>query len=113
MDWGRGAARRVENSSIRLSCEEQDRCLQFCEQIPGNEEKVVEINFILTIPTNALNHLNTTRELKIEEVISAFDNTGKKVELLTNGLLGRIKIDFKQMVKIQATKTQPTKIHPQ
>ncbi len=34
MDWERGAARRVENSSIRLSCEEQDRCLQFCEQIP-------------------------------------------------------------------------------
>ena len=76
-----------------------------------NEEKVVEITFIMTVPTNALKHLNTTRELNIKEVISAFDNTGKKVELLTSGLLGRIEMDFKQVVEIQAKKTPATKIH--
>ena len=76
-----------------------------------NEEKVVEITFIMTVPTNALKHLNTTRELNIKEVISAFDNTGKKVELLTNGLLGRIEMDFKQVVEIQAKKAPATKTH--
>lgn len=77
-----------------------------------NEEKVVEITFILTIPTNALKHLNTTRELNIKEVISAFDNTGKKVELLTNGMLGRIEMDFKQIVEIHVAQTPVTKIDP-
>lgn len=77
-----------------------------------NEEKVVEITFIMTIPTNAFSHLNTTRDLKVEELISAFDNTGKKVELLTNGMLGRIKLDFRQLVEIHAAQTPVTKIHP-
>jgi hypothetical protein len=48
----------------------------------------------MTIPTDSLNHLNTNRELKIEQVLSVFDNTGKKVEHLINGMLGRIKMNF-------------------
>ncbi|PYU68833.1 MAG: hypothetical protein DMG49_15040 [Acidobacteria bacterium] len=71
------------------------------------EETPVEITFIMTIPTDSLNHLNTTRELKIEQVLSVFDNTGKKVDHLTNGMLGRIKMNFKQVVKLQATSIHP------
>jgi hypothetical protein len=72
-----------------------------------HEEVPVEITFIMTIPTDSLNHLNTTRELKIEQVLSVFDNTGKKVDHLTNGMLGRIKMNFKQVVKVQATNIHP------
>ncbi len=72
-----------------------------------HEETPVEITFIMTIPTDSLNHLNTTRELKIEQVLSVFDNTGKKVDHLTNGMLGRIKMNFKQVVKVQATNIHP------
>jgi hypothetical protein len=70
-----------------------------------NQETPVEITFLLTIPTDTLDHLNTTRELKIEQVLSVFDNTGKKVDHLTNGMFGRIKMNFKQVVKIQAATT--------
>jgi len=72
-----------------------------------NEETPVEITFLLTIPTDSLSHLNTNRELKIEQVLSVFDNTGKKVDRLTNGMLGRIKMNFKQVVKVQATNIHP------
>ncbi len=71
------------------------------------EATPVEITFIMTIPTDSLNHLNTTRELKIEQVLSVFDNTGKKVDHLPNGMLGRIKMNFKQVVKVQATNIHP------
>jgi len=73
-----------------------------------NQETPVEITFLLTIQTDIAHNLNAHRELKIEQVLAVFDNTGKKVDHLTNGMFGRIKMNFKQLVKIQAA-TIPSK----
>jgi hypothetical protein len=66
-----------------------------------HEEKRVEITFLMSIPIDAANDLNTTRELAVDQVLAAFDNTGKKVDHLPNGVFGRIRFTFKDIIKIQ------------
>ena len=65
-----------------------------------HQKKQIEITFLMTIPTDPLNHLNTTRELAIEEVLFAYDNTGRKVNLNADGLFGRIRFNFKEIADI-------------
>lgn len=66
-----------------------------------HQEKQIEITFLMTVPTDAINNLNTTRELAMDQVLAVFDNTGRKVDHLQNGLFGRIRFNFKEIVKIQ------------
>jgi hypothetical protein len=66
-----------------------------------HQKKQIEITFLMTIPTDPLNHLNTTRELGIDQVIVTYDDTGRKINLNTNGLFGRIRFNFKEIAKIQ------------
>jgi hypothetical protein len=63
-----------------------------------HQEKQIEITFLMTIPTDPVNHLNTTRELAVDQVLAAYDNTGKKIDHLPSGLLGRIRFNFKELV---------------
>jgi hypothetical protein len=65
-----------------------------------HQKKQIEITFLMTIPTDPLNHLNTTRELGIDQVLSTYDNTGRKIDLSTNGLFGRIRFNFKEIADI-------------
>lgn len=67
-----------------------------------HQPKQIEITFLISVPTDPLNHLNTTRELSVEEVLAVFDNTGKKVDHLTDGMFGRIKFNLKDIVKVEA-----------
>ncbi len=66
-----------------------------------HQKKQIEITFLMTVPTDAVNNLNTTRELGVDQVLAVFDNTGRKVDHLQNGLFGRIRFNFKQIVKTQ------------
>jgi hypothetical protein len=63
-----------------------------------HQEKQIEITFLMTIPTDPVNHINTTRELAVEQVLAAYDNTGKKIDHLPSGLFGRIRFNFKELV---------------
>jgi hypothetical protein len=65
-----------------------------------HKPKQIEITFLMTLPTDAMNNLNTTRELAIDQVLAAYDNTGKKVDRLPNGMFGRIRFTFKDLVTI-------------
>jgi hypothetical protein len=69
-----------------------------------HQEKQIEITLLMTIPTDAINNLNTTRELAVDQVLAVFDNTGKKVDHLPNGMFGRIRFNFKEVVKIQVNR---------
>jgi hypothetical protein len=69
-----------------------------------HEEKRTEITFLMTIPTDAANNLNTTRELAMDQVLIAFDNTGKKIDHLPNGMFGRIRFNFKDIIKISSAR---------
>lgn len=68
-----------------------------------HQEKQVEITFLMAVPTDVANNPNSTRELAMEEVLSVFDNTGKKVDHLQNGLFGRIHFDLKDVVNTRPT----------
>jgi len=65
-----------------------------------HQPKQIEITFLITVPTDPLNHLNTTRQLTVEQVLAVFDNTGKKVDHLENGMYGRIRFSLKDIVNI-------------
>lgn len=71
-----------------------------------HQKKQIEITLLMTIPTDALNNLNTTRELAIDQVLNTYDNTGRKVDHLDNGLFGRIRFNFKQIANIQLNQPQ-------
>jgi hypothetical protein len=80
-----------------------------------HQQKQIEITFLMTVPTDPLNHLNTTRELAVDQVLAVFDNTGKKVDHLSDGLFGRIRFNLKDMVnvKLDGIRTSPSaKSHP-
>jgi hypothetical protein len=66
-----------------------------------HKPKQIEITFLMTLPTDAMNNLNTTQKLAIDQVLAAYDNTGKKVDRLPNGMFGRIRFNFKELVTIQ------------
>jgi len=66
-----------------------------------HQKKQIEITLLMTIPTDAVNNLNTTRQLDVDEVLAVFDNTGRKVDHLPNGLYGRIRFAFKENVDIK------------
>jgi len=66
-----------------------------------HQKKQIEITFLMTIPTDPINHLNTTRELGIDQVLFTYDNTGRKINLSTNGLFGRIRFNFKEIADIR------------
>jgi hypothetical protein len=66
-----------------------------------HQKKQIEITFLMTIPTDAIHNLNTSRELAVEQVLAVFDNTGRKVDHLENGLFGRIRFNFKEIANIQ------------
>jgi hypothetical protein len=66
-----------------------------------HQEKQIEITFLMTVPTDAVNNANTSRELAVDQVLAVYDNTGRKVDHLQNGLFGRIRFNFKEIVKIQ------------
>ena len=55
----------------------------------------------MIVPTDPVNHLNTTRDLAVEQVLAVYDNTGRKVEHLESGLFGRIRFNFTDTVKTQ------------
>jgi hypothetical protein len=68
-----------------------------------HQKKQIEITFLMTVPTDAVNNLNTTRELAMEQVLAVYDNTGRKVDHLDSGLFGRIRFNFKDVVNVQIT----------
>jgi hypothetical protein len=68
--------------------------------IHWHEQKQIEITFIMTVPTDPLSHLNTTRQLTVDQVLAVFDNTGKKVDHLENGMFGRIRFNLKDIVNV-------------
>jgi hypothetical protein len=71
-----------------------------------HQKKQIEITFLMTVPTDPLHNLNTTRELAMEQVLAVYDNTGRKVEHLENGLFGRIRFNFADTVKTQLNGVQ-------
>jgi hypothetical protein len=66
-----------------------------------HQPKQIEITFLMTVPTDPLNHLNTTRELTVDQVLAVFDNTGRKVDHLDYGKFGRIRFNLKDIVNTQ------------
>jgi hypothetical protein len=66
-----------------------------------HQQKQIEITFLMTVPTDPLNHLNTTRELTVDQVLAVFDNTGRKVDHLEDGMFGRIRLNLKDIVNTQ------------
>jgi len=66
-----------------------------------HRQKQIEITFLMTVPTDPLNHLNTTRELTVDQVLAVFDNTGRKVDHLEDGKFGRIRFTLKNIVNTQ------------
>jgi hypothetical protein len=70
------------------------------------QKKQIEITFLMTVPTDPIQHLNTTRELAMEQVLAVYDNTGRKVERLENGLFGRIRFNFADTVKTELNSVQ-------
>lgn len=74
--------------------------------IHRHEEKEIAIEFVLTLPTDAMNHPNTWREASTELVMVAFDNTGKKIDRLTSGLFGRIRFNLKEIIKAEFKETR-------
>jgi hypothetical protein len=66
-----------------------------------HQKKQIEITFLMSIPTDALNNLNTTRELKIDQSLALYDNTGKRVDRLPNGTYGRLRFNFNEVVDVQ------------
>jgi len=71
-----------------------------------HQKKQIEITFLMTVPTDPIHNLNTTRELAMEQVLAVYDNTGRKVERLENGLFGRIRFNFADTVKTQLNSVQ-------
>jgi hypothetical protein len=65
-----------------------------------HQKKQIEITFLMTVPTDPLNHLDTTRELAIDQVLVAYDNTGRKISRNADGLFGRIRFNFKDIADI-------------
>jgi hypothetical protein len=66
-----------------------------------HQQKQIEITFLMTVPTDPLNHLNTIRELTVDQVLAVFDNTGRKVDHLEDGMFGRIRFNLKDIVNTQ------------
>ena len=69
--------------------------------IRRHEEKEIEIEFLLTLPTDANIYPGTWREASTELVMVAFDNTGKKIDKLTSGIFGRIRFNLKEVIKFE------------
>jgi hypothetical protein len=61
----------------------------------------------MTIPTDPLNHINTTRQLSVDQVLAVFDNTGKKVDHLEDGKFGRIRFNLKDIVNVELNGIRP------
>jgi len=66
-----------------------------------HQQKQIEITFLMTVPTDPLNHLNTVRELTVDQVLAVYDNTGRKVDHLEDGMFGRIRFNLKDIVNTQ------------
>ena len=71
--------------------------------IQRNEEKEINIEFLLTQPTDVLSHLDSSWEVASDLIMVAFDNTGKKIDKLANGpvLFGRIRFNLKGVMKAE------------
>jgi len=65
-----------------------------------HQKKRIEITFLMTVPTDAANNLNTTRELAVDQALAVYDNTGKRVDRLPNGTFGRLRFNFKDIVNV-------------
>jgi hypothetical protein len=68
-----------------------------------HQKKVIEVNFLMTTPSDPLNHANTICELKIDQVLAVYDNSGKRVQLLPDGRYGRIDLKFNRNVTVKVT----------
>jgi hypothetical protein len=66
-----------------------------------HQKKQIEITFLMTVPTDAVNNLSTTRELAADQALALYDNTGKRIDRLPNGTFGRLRFNFKDLVKVQ------------
>jgi len=65
-----------------------------------HQKKRIEITFLMTVPTDAANNLNTTRELAVDQALAVYDNTCKRVDRLPNGMFGRLRFNFKDIVNV-------------
>jgi hypothetical protein len=76
--------------------------------IHRHEEKEIAIDFLLTLPTDAMSHPDTWREASTELVMNAFDNTGKKIDKFESGPFpfGRIKFNLKEIIKAEFKRIQ-------
>jgi hypothetical protein len=68
-----------------------------------HQKKVIEVNFLMTTPSDPMNHANTTRDLKIDQVLAVYDNTGERVQLLPDGRYGRLRLKFNRNVTVKVT----------
>jgi hypothetical protein len=66
-----------------------------------HQPKQIEITFLMTVPTDPLNHINTIRQLTLDQVLAVFDNTGRKVGHLEDGMFGRIRFNLKDIVNVE------------
>lgn len=67
--------------------------------IGWREEKVVEIMFIMTLPTDAINNINKTKDVSADIVLAAFDNTGKKIDRFPDGKFARIQFKLTDSIR--------------
>ena len=74
--------------------------------IHWHQKRQIEITFLMTVLTDVVNNPNTNRELAMEQVLAVYDNTGRKVDHLENGLFGRIRFNFKDTVNTQRKVTR-------
>jgi hypothetical protein len=66
-----------------------------------HQKKQIEITFLMIVPTDPVNHLNTTRDLAIEQILAVYDNTGRKIERAESGIFARIHLSFTDTVKTE------------
>ena len=92
--WRSGYVARVTVVPLAISTNPTWQVTQITsDPIGRNESQAISISFLLTIPTDALNHVGTTRDLPVELTFDLFDNTGKRVDRYTNGLWARMKFN--------------------
>jgi hypothetical protein len=91
LSWRPGYIARVEVVPLSIATDLDGRVTHIVsDPIHHEEVKTVTIQFIVTISTDALNHLGTTRDLPVDVTFDLFDNTGKPVAHYVDGLFARM-----------------------